>query len=121
MGKKRRMLSSRNKFGAKHSSHPRLKHIMKTEEAETLTAPLAEPEIIEALTVTPRPEIKTAPTIIRDPIIAPVVPTITAPPTLAEKVVTAPVIKKTTAVKKKAPVKKTRKGTTRSKTISRNA
>lgn len=123
MGKKRRMLSSKRKFGAKHSSHPRMKHITKTEETETVAVatPVTKPVATAPTTTTTPPEIKTASPLIEDVVTPVTTLKSTETTTVAEKTATPPVITKTKPVKKKAPAKKTRKSTTKSKTISRNA
>jgi len=122
MGKKRRMLSSKKKFGTKHSSHPRMRHIMKIEETESavVTMTVTEPEVaIPIITATP-PEIKTTPPVLENTVTPPITLKSTEATTVVEKAATAPVIKKAAPVKKKAPVKKTRRSITKSKTISRN-
>ena len=116
MGKKRRMLSSRSKFGAKHSSHPRMKHIMKTEEAKATAAPVTEPTVVTPPLEIDIPVIEAAPAAVTDTTTAAVAPVMAEATPTTEKTVKAPVIKKTKPAKKK-----TRRSTTKSKTISRNA
>jgi hypothetical protein len=123
MGKKRRMLSSKRKFGTKHSSHPRMRHIMKTEETESavVTTTITEPEVVTPIIATTPPEIKTTPPVLENAVTPAITLKSTETTTVVEKTAAAPIIKKATPIKKKAPAKKTRKSTTKSKTISRNA
>lgn len=118
MGKKRRILASKKKFSAKHSSHPRMKHIMKTEEAKTIAAPVTEPTVTVAISPpeTVTPVVNETPIAATDATVATAAPIITETTPATEKAVKVPVIKKATTTKKK-----TRRSTTKSKTISRNA
>ena len=118
MGKKRRILASKKKFSAKHSSHPRMRHIMKTEEAKTIAAPVTEPTVTVAISPpeTITPVINETPIAVTDATVATTAP-ITAEATMAtEKAIKVPVTKKAATTKKKA-----RRSAPKSKTISRNS
>ena len=111
MGKKRRLLSSKNKFGAKHSSHPRVKMFATTAPAavETVEAkPALKPALEEVMVET-------------DETIEPalIVETIAEPETavVAEPVFKEIITKVKAATKKKAPARKTTRRSTKKKTI----
>ena len=131
MGKKRRLLSAKGKFGNKFSSHPRYKVAntvpvpkvnddlniiakkIETIETEVLkTQDEIEKVVIEA-TPAPEPVVAEAPT----PVVAETVTT--AAPTQAAK---STIVKKKTPAKKKAATSATkRKSTTKRKTTSTTA
>jgi hypothetical protein len=117
MGKKRRMLSSKKKFSAKYSNHPRMKYVMKTEDAKTTAAPVIEPTVATPPEIkTDIPVIKAAPTVVTDTAVVTTTPAAAKSAPAPEKAAKAPITKKA-----KTPKKKTRRSTTKSKTISRNA
>ena len=116
MGKKRRLLSSKKKFGAKHSNHPRMKMIMAGTTTETNVVPPTITKTVEPPTppappkevapvINEVPEFKTE-TIEEKPPVTTTVPT-TKATIKAKPVTTAP--KKTTANKKVTTRKTSRK------------
>ena len=117
MGKKRRLLSSKNKFAAKHSSHPRVKMFVNT----TTTA-------VEA--VAAKPTLKAVTEEVTTEVVEPVetvapaiTPVVEEPAPVETMAAPEPVLKKTKtkakpATKKRAPARKTTRRSTKKKTIT---
>lgn len=112
MGKKRRLLSSKSKFGVKHSSHPRVK--MFAEAPPTAVETVAAKPTLKAVTEDVPAEVtETTP-----PVIVPVVEdpapieTVVAPEPVLKKIKT----KAPPATKKKVTTRKTTRKTTKKKT-----
>ena len=106
MGKKRRLKAAKAKFRSKHSSHPRMRLLMKKAETEVVEE---ETKIVEA-TPTPvvtTPEVKATPKIVETPTTTKV-----TTPKLTKTKKTAPTPrKKTTTTKKRTTKKKTTSAT----------
>ena len=58
MGKKRRLMSAKMKFNAKHANHPRMQHLSRQEEAaeRVVVAASPEPEVV-VVAASPEPEV----------------------------------------------------------------
>ena len=98
MGRKRRLISARHKFGNKHSAHP----LISQDDVDTEEMGLSEESPAPSRTPVPTPE-----------------PAVALPPLVEEKVDVAPVAKEPTPPKKRAPRKRStasRRTTTRRKT-----
>ena len=113
MGKKRRLLSSKKKFGVKHSSHPRVKMFATAAPAavETIeTSPTLKPVIEEVVAETAEAVEPTISLIAEEP--APAETAVTPEPIL-KKIKT----KAKPATKKSPPARKTTRRSTKKKTI----
>jgi hypothetical protein len=118
MGKKRRLLSSKNKFGVKYSSHPRMKMILAETSAEAVikaATPIKVPEAIVPEVIQPHIAPPATETVIEakpEAIVEEQVST-TKP---ALKVTNTTVAPQKTPTKKKVTTRKTARKTTKKKT-----
>jgi hypothetical protein len=122
MGKKRRLMSARAKFGNKHSSHPRMKTIMAMQSATDTIEPVIEvkeePKVVEtpvlAAKTTPEPTVAAVPELKEEPAPKPLLNKVEfeSTPKLAQPATPKPPVTKVEVKKSPAVAAKATKQTT---------